>query len=318
MSSEETDMRNEHTQWIDKYTNLSVRGIADHGSKNRKLPIHDPNSQKEKMSNISENKGKKHGMKVDWGVKLSDEQIETEQNIEENFPKYVLKQKWGVNLLEPMKLEKRQATIKNEISRFDSVMQSNKNPTKSLEKTEMKIIKEPPSGVINLSDHSSILPSTPEYEDSLKALKDQELKYQMNHYSNIINNSNQFTKNSNNIYNENTTSEINREDEIIAWQNVIIKTREHVKKMAHAEKLKTPETDIAEFDIKFSILPEPPRPKLDIAAVKSTELYSLIDSYMDPSEPPTAKGLRIALYQVNSKKNSNSRTSNDQSSHRTS
>ncbi|KAK0079972.1 hypothetical protein PV325_000587 [Microctonus aethiopoides] len=309
-------MRHKHTQWIAKYINLSVRGMADHGSKNRKLPIHDPNSQKEKMSSISENKGKRHGMKIDWGVKLSDEQIETEQNIEENFPKYVLKQKWGVNLLEPMKLEKRQATIKNEISRFDSVMQSNKNTAKSLEKTEMKIMKESPSGIINLSDHSSILPSTPDYEDTLKSLKDQELKYQMNHYSNI-NNSKEFSKNSNNIDNEDIPWEIDREDEIIAWQNVIIKTREHNKKMADAKKLKT-ETDIEELEIKFSILPEPPRPKLDIAAVKSTELYSLIDSYMDPSEPPTAKGLRIALYQVNNKKYSNNRTNKNQSSYQAS
>ncbi|KAH0539392.1 hypothetical protein KQX54_004496 [Cotesia glomerata] len=121
-----------------------------------------------------------------------------------DVPTYVLKQKWGINLLESFKIDRKPKASKNEID------------------SSLKMIPTPENLDIDIE--------TPPKEEK---------------------------------------SKIEEQDDVSAWHEVFTRTVQHIKDVG--EFVSKLSNDKNEPKVKFSILPEPPGPRADIAIVRSAD-----------------------------------------------
>ncbi|XP_034943909.1 uncharacterized protein [Chelonus insularis] len=147
--------------------------------------------------------------------------------------------------------------------------------------------------VMNLVNSLNFFAPNKEFNLLLPERRTEELSYQ----SRMLFSSDNSIKETN----LNVIRDADQPDDISAWQEVSMRTREHLKKLAEmaAVPLKVKEKNI----IKFSILPEPPNPKKDVAIVKASDIEKLtsLKKILDPAilsdqndELPTA---RIILHE---------------------
>ncbi|XP_074112303.1 uncharacterized protein LOC141536004 [Cotesia typhae] len=121
-----------------------------------------------------------------------------------DVPTYVLKQKWGINLLESFKIDRKPKALKNEIV------------------SSLKMIPTPENLDIDIE--------TPPKEEKGK---------------------------------------IEEQDDVSAWNEVFTRTVQHIKDAGEFVSKLSNEKN--EPKVKFSILPEPPGPRADIAIVRSAD-----------------------------------------------
>lgn len=294
--------------------NLSARGVTDHGSGNRKPPFTEQNTRvKVKSFDQTQKKPLNYlntfptyedaGYRSEWGVKITDEAPVTQEMTEEQFPKYILKQKWGVNLLEPMSLQPKRVARQSSVPKLTDAIQTKKKMFDTMKKDEM-------TGKSDSTTDSTAGLTTDKTADQLKPLQERNpTNKQTDNDTSIIKSG--FVLNTDDTVgkddNYNDPKDMYQVDEVSAWQDVIIRTKEHIKKLEEAASLiKNESVEVEAPELKFSILPEPPKPKLDIAAVRTMNLG--YQNYFDPlvydgTDGPTAMGVRIALHEINGQKN---------------
>ncbi|XP_063983207.1 uncharacterized protein LOC135165652 isoform X2 [Diachasmimorpha longicaudata] len=236
------------------------------------------------------------GFRKEWGVSIADNSIAKEVP-PEHTPNYVLKQKWGVNLCEPIKPEKREARKflpqipQREMKSSDLTSMLERQFIDSIENSNrIEMRNESPPPIIDPG--ISIVPPLDEElyplnpnEELKSAMALGEVKEELKADLGLLR------------IDEGSTTEDVDEDELAAWQEVMARTKLRAEQMALAEKKRKYEREKNHED-KFSIVPEAPVPKLDVAVIKP--LDSQIQEYVNPNE--MMLDVNNMLHRVDSKK----------------
>ncbi|XP_015117282.1 uncharacterized protein LOC107041305 [Diachasma alloeum] len=221
------------------------------------------------------------GFRKEWGVSISDSSIEKEVT-EEHTPNYVLKQKWGVNLYEPIKAKKRQSRRflpqipQREMKSSDLTSMLERQFMDSIERHKVEMRHESPPPIIDPG--ISIVPPIDDELEPLKPKEESESPMALGEAKEVK----EVKADSGHLWIDERSPTEDVEDEIAAWQEVMARTKLRVEEMALAEKMKKFEAEKKMHEEKFSILPEAPAPKLDVAVIKP--LDSKLQEYVNPSE----------------------------------
>ncbi|XP_011315425.1 uncharacterized protein [Fopius arisanus] len=239
------------------------------------------------------------GLKRKWGVNITDSSIEKEL-LEEHTPNFVLKQKWGVNLYEPIKPERKDPRQwipqipQREIKSSDLTSILERQFMDSMENQKvLEMRNENPPPIID-PGISVVLPLD-EVLDPLKP-SNEELEIKSPIAFGEVEEEDAETET--HLKPEETSLEDSEEDEVAAWQEVMARTKLKSEELAmSARKTRTNPQDRL-GDERFSILPEPPAPKLDVAVMQP--LDSKLQEFVAPND--IILDVRNVLHRVDSKK----------------
>uniref|UniRef100_A0A6V7KE50 Uncharacterized protein n=1 Tax=Bracon brevicornis TaxID=1563983 RepID=A0A6V7KE50_9HYME len=263
---------------------------------------------------LVDTRNEKGGIRREWGVKLSDGSIDNKLP-EENMPNYVLRQKWGVNFYEPI-IERNNDEEKNyenkivsqqipsrqiKSSDLTSMLESqfmDSMEKKKYKRVEAQSVNPPPI----IDSTSTVVPPIGEEVDPLKPINGEpesiitSERKQSVIAKELLNTP--YFINTDEDNNHAGSGESTKDDEISAWQGVMLRTKKRMEEIAEIEKAGKSKEERS--DVKFTIIPEPPSPKLDIAVMKPLE--SKIQEYLNPNDITSMFDVKNIVHQVDSKK----------------